>query len=111
MVIFWCVQKQLTKIQGTPFKVLVAFSGSKAVDGIENAEAEMNGFSGNDTKDYFDKDEYRLLVVANEYLTGFDQPEHSAMYVDKKLQGVLAVRALSRFNRQWTSYPRFLHPD
>ena len=44
-------------------------------------------------------DEYRLLIVANKYLTGFDQPKLCAMYVDKKLQGVLAVQALSRLNR------------
>lgn len=42
---------------------------------------------------------YRLLIVANKYLTGFDQPKLCAMYVDKKLQGVLAVQALSRLNR------------
>ena len=82
-----------------PFKVLIAFSGSKNVDGIEYTEAEMNGFSESDTRDMFDEDEYRLLVVANKYLTGFDQPKLSAMYVDKKLQGVLAVQALSRLNR------------
>src|SRR5690606_15411738 len=45
------------------------------------------------------EDEYRILVVANKYLTGFDQPKLTAMYVDKKLQGVLAVQALSRLNR------------
>ena len=44
-------------------------------------------------------DEYRILVVANKYLTGFDQPKLTAMYVDKKLQGVMAVQALSRLNR------------
>jgi type I restriction enzyme R subunit len=44
-------------------------------------------------------DEYRLLIVANKYLTGFDQPKLTAMYVDKKLQFVLAVQALSRLNR------------
>jgi type I restriction enzyme R subunit len=44
-------------------------------------------------------DEYRILVVANKYLTGFDQPKLTAMYVDKKLQGVIAVQALSRLNR------------
>lgn len=56
-------------------------------------------FSENETKDYFDKDEYRILVVANKYLTGFDQPKLSCMYIDKRLQGVLAVQALSRLNR------------
>ncbi len=85
--------------RGSPFKVLIAFSGSKEVDGIEYSEPEMNGFSESDTRDNFDTDEYRLLVVANKYLTGFDQPKLCTMYVDKKLQGVLAVQALSRLNR------------
>jgi len=84
---------------GSPFKAVIAFSGKKVVDGIEYDEADMNGFSESDTKDYFDKDEYRLLIVANKYLTGFDQPKLCAMYVDKKLQGVLAVQTLSRLNR------------
>ncbi|WP_430416835.1 type I restriction endonuclease subunit R [Marinobacter adhaerens] len=85
--------------RGTPFKALIAFSGSKEVDGIEYTEADMNGFAETETRDKFDTDEYRLLVVANKYLTGFDQPKLCAMYVDKKLQGVLAVQALSRLNR------------
>src|SRR5690554_7834843 len=59
----------------------------------------MNGFSDKDTAEKFNTDEYRMLVVANKYLTGFDQPKLCAMYVDKKLQGVLAVQALSRLNR------------
>ncbi|OOF84770.1 DEAD/DEAH box helicase [Rodentibacter ratti] len=89
----------LLAIRGNPFKIAIAFSGSKMVDRVEYTEAEMNGFAENETKDYFDKDEYRLLVVANKYLTGFDQPKLSAMYVDKKLSGVLCVQALSRLNR------------
>ena len=98
--------------KGYPFHALIAFSGKKEVDGIEYTEADMNGFGENDTRHYFDKnfkgdtqpkrhnqDKYRLLVVANKYLAGFDQPKLCAMYVDKKLQGVLAVQALSRLNR------------
>ena len=85
--------------RGNPFKVLIAFSGTKEVGGIEYTEAEMNGFAESDTREKFDSDEYRLLVVANKYLTGFDQPKLCTMYVDKKLQGVLAVQALSRLNR------------
>ena len=85
--------------RGHPFKAIVAFSGTKEVDGIEYTEQDINGFPENDTRDYFDKDEYRLLIVAYKYLTGFDQPKLAAMYVDKKLQGVLAVQALSRLNR------------
>lgn len=85
--------------QGSPFKVLIAFSGSKTVDGMEYTEADMNGFAETETKDKFDTDDYRLLVVANKYLTGFDQPKLCAMYVDKKLSGVLCVQTLSRLNR------------
>lgn len=85
--------------QGNPFKVLIAFSGSKTVDGVEYTEADVNGFAETDTKDKFDTDEYRLLVVANKYLTGFDQPKLCAMYVDKKLASVLCVQTLSRLNR------------
>lgn len=90
---------RLLEAKGNPFKALVAFSGTKEVDGIEYTEAEINGFSESDTKDKFDTDEYRLLVVANKYLTGFDQPKLCAMYVDKKLASVLCVQTLSRLNR------------
>lgn len=91
--------QQLLNGRGNPFKIVIAFSGTKEVDGIEYTEAQMNGFPESETKDKFDQDEYRMLVVANKYLTGFDQPKLSAMYVDKKLQGVLAVQTLSRLNR------------
>lgn len=94
--------KAVTKLladRGNPFKALIAFSGEKVVDGVTYDEAEMNGFPESDTRDRFDEDDYRLLVVANKYLTGFDQPKLTTMYVDKKLQYVLAVQALSRLNR------------
>lgn len=94
--------KAVTKLlaaRGNPFNVLIAFSGEKDVDGVTYTEAEMNGFAESDTRDRFDEDDYRLLVVANKYLTGFDQPKLTTMYVDKKLQHVLAVQALSRLNR------------
>lgn len=91
--------KQILKDKGNPFKIAVAFSGKKIVDGIEYTEADLNGFAEKDTRDKFAEDEYRILVVANKYLTGFDQPKLCTMYVDKKLQGVLAVQALSRLNR------------
>jgi len=91
--------KQLLSSRGNPFKIAIAFSGEKKVDGIVYTESQMNGFPESETKDKFDEDDYRMLVVANKYLTGFDQPKLSAMYVDKKLQGVLAVQTLSRLNR------------
>jgi len=92
------IQKSLQD-KGSPFKAAVAFSGKKKVDGVEYTEAEINGFGEQKTRERFEEDEYRLLVVANKYLTGFDQPKLCTMYVDKKLQGVLAVQALSRLNR------------
>ncbi len=70
--------KAVTKLlaeRGNPFKALIAFSGEKVVDGVTYTEAEMNGFPEADTRDRFDEDDYRLLVVANKYLTGFDQPK------------------------------------
>lgn len=96
---YYLAIKEHLKQRGEPFKVLVAFSGEKMVNGIKYTEDSLNGFPEKDTRDNFEKDEYRLLVVANKYLTGFDQPKLCAMYVDKKLTGVLAVQALSRLNR------------
>jgi type I restriction enzyme R subunit len=95
---FFAIQKIL-KEKGEPFKAIIAFSGKKKIDGIEYTEDSINGFAEKDTKDKFDSDDYKILVVANKYLTCFDQPKLTAMYVDKKLQGVLAVQALSRLNR------------
>ncbi|MGB0372880.1 MAG: type I restriction endonuclease subunit R [Opitutales bacterium] len=88
--------------RGNPFKIAIAFSGKKKVDGVEYTEASINGFAEGKTREKFGEDAYRLLVVANKYLTGFDEPKLCTMYVDKKLQGVLAVQALSRLNRSNT---------
>ncbi|MDN5869120.1 MAG: DEAD/DEAH box helicase family protein [Nitrococcus sp.] len=104
--------------RGNPFKALIAFSGDKKVDGFDYSEAGLNGFAEDKTRFYFDgqdetgrpmkingqnvENSFRLLIVANKYLTGFDQPKLTAMYVDKKLQSVLAVQALSRLNRAAT---------
>ncbi|AXW50051.1 DEAD/DEAH box helicase (plasmid) [Ralstonia solanacearum] len=82
-----------------PFKALVAFSGEKTVDGIKYTEDGLNGIPARDLPEEFEKDDFKILVVANKYLTGFDEPMLHTMYVDKKLQGVLAVQALSRLNR------------
>lgn len=88
--------------RGYPIKAIVAFSGT-VIDasrgGIEYTEAGLNGFSETQTIDKFDEHEYRFLIVANKYQTGFDQPKLAAMYVDKKLGGVATVQTLSRLNR------------
>jgi type I restriction enzyme R subunit len=96
---YYLAIKRILNDKNNPFKIAIAFSGKKTVDGVEYSESMVNGFAEKDTRDHFESDEYRLLVVANKYLTGFDQPKLCTMYVDKKLQGVMAVQALSRLNR------------
>lgn len=80
-------------------KALVAFSGKVTVDGKEYSESRMNNIPENALKKEFDKDDYQVLLVANKYQTGFDQPKLVAMYIDKKLSGIAAVQTLSRLNR------------
>jgi len=79
---------------------LVAFSGSISIDGQEGVtEPELNGISESDLPKVFDGPVYNVLLVAEKYQTGFDQPKLVAMYVDKKLAGLQAVQTLSRLNR------------
>ncbi len=87
------------KEQGYDHKAMVAFSGTVKDDGREYTEAQMNGVPEKQTADEFDKDEYKFLIVAEKFQTGFDQPLLMTMYVDKKLSGVSAVQTLSRLNR------------
>lgn len=85
--------------RGYPFKALVAFSGTVQDGGQSYTEAGMNGFPETQTAKAFERPEYRFLIVANKFQTGFDQPLLHTMYVDKKLGGVNAVQTLSRLNR------------
>lgn len=89
------------KEKGYPYKALVAFSSTvkDADTKLEYTEAQMNGISSNQIAEEFKKDEYKFLIVAEKFQTGFDQPLLSVMYVDKKLSGVSAVQTLSRLNR------------
>lgn len=82
-------------------RALVAFSGKVSLPNEEKeyTESSMNGFSEDKLTAKFDKDEYKVLLVANKYQTGFDQPKLCAMYVLKKLRNVNAVQTLSRLNR------------
>ncbi len=106
---YHAIRRELTEAHAT-FQAIVAFSGKKTVDGIEHTEESLNGFPSKEIPDRlsgrYARDHphepgsvYRLLVVANKFLTGFDEPLLHSMYVDKRLQGVLAVQALSRLNR------------
>jgi len=87
-------------------RALVAFSGKVTLNGESYTEAEMNGFSEEALRGEFDKSLYQVLLVANKYQTGFDQPKLVAMYVDKKLRGVSAVQTLSRLNRICPPYDK-----
>ncbi len=90
-----------TKDNQIKFKALVAFSGEIEFEGDkkEYSESRMNGFSEEQTAQRFRENQYKFLIVANKFQTGFDQPLLYAMYVNKKLVGVNAVQTLSRLNR------------
>jgi type I restriction enzyme R subunit len=85
----------------TDIGILVAFSGQLDLDGDTVSEAKMNGFPESQTTVEFDTDAWHVLVVAEKYQTGFDQPKLYAMYVDKPLSGLAAVQTLSRLNRTY----------
>lgn len=82
-------------------KTLVAFSGKVIYDAYPEgvSEVELNGFKEKELPKKFASSEYQLLIVADKYQTGFDQPLLHTMYVDKKLSGVKCVQTLSRLNR------------
>jgi len=89
-------------------KALVAFSGELDMSGKRVTEVKLNGFSATELPGRFDgvkpdgspySDTYHILIVAEKYQTGFDQPKLCAMYVDRKLAGLQAVQTLSRLNR------------
>ena len=83
----------------SPYKALVAFSGNREFDGANVSEALLNGFSENRTAAEFKKDPYRILICADKFQTGYDEPLLHTMYVDKTLSGIKAVQTLSRLNR------------
>ncbi|MBM3861005.1 MAG: type I restriction endonuclease subunit R [Verrucomicrobia bacterium] len=90
---------EVLKEQKLPFGLLVAFSGTVTIKEQKFTEDNMNPPGTGDIAEAFKNPGQRLLVVANKYQTGFDQPLLHTMYVDKKLGGVAAVQTLSRLNR------------
>ncbi len=95
--------KYIAEHKYTGIAALVAFSGevTDPDSGLEKVtETSMNpGLKGRHLRDAFATDEYQVMLVANKFQTGFDQPLLVAMYVDKRLSGVAAVQTLSRLNR------------
>ena len=95
---YFAIRNELKRTNST-FKAIIAFSGKKQVDGVVYSEDDLNGFPSKDIEKKFDSNEYRLLIVANKFLYGFDQKKLTTMYIDKKLAYVQAVQAISRLNR------------
>ncbi|UUW71606.1 type I restriction endonuclease subunit R [Pseudomonas oryzihabitans] len=93
---------------------LVAFSGSVLPDDVipeevtETSNLLNAGLNGRDLAKAFDTQDFNVMIVANKYQTGFDQPKLCAMYVDKKLQGVDCVQTLSRLNRTFPAKQTFI---
>ena len=95
---YYEISEQLEK-QGSPYKAIVAFSGTKEYGGKVVDEAAVNGFPSAEIESRMETDPYRILVVADKFQTGYDQPLLHTMYVDKVLTDVKAVQTLSRLNR------------
>lgn len=105
---YFGVKKYIREQGYTDLKALVAFSGDLELDGETYTEADLNDFSETELPGRFDgykpdgtpyPEAYQILIVAEKYQTGFDQPKLCAMYVDRKLAGLQAVQTLSRLNR------------
>ena len=101
-------EEYITRKGYSDIKALVAFSGKVKLkeDDTDYTEVGLNGFSEEKLPTEFNRDDYQVLLVANKYQTGFDQPKLCAMYIMKKLNGVNAVQTLSRLNRICPPYDK-----
>lgn len=99
---FFLEMKKQMRQRGLSYTCLVGFSGTVKLNGQEYTETGLNrenGAEGSDIPTSFKDPKFRILVVANKFQTGFDEPYLHTMYVDKKLSGVQCVQTLSRLNR------------
>lgn len=95
---FYKVITRMLEERNSPYRAVVAFT-DKMIDGQLVTEASLNGFPSAEIETKMEEVPYRILVVANKFQTGYDQPLLHTMYVDKQLSGVKAVQTLSRLNR------------
>lgn len=95
---YYAISKQLQDMK-SPYKAVIAFSGKKVYHGKEETEASINKFPSADIEKNMKVDPYRILVVADKFQTGYDEPLLHTMYVDKGLLDIKAVQTLSRLNR------------
>jgi type I restriction enzyme R subunit len=87
------------KSRKSQYKAIIAFSGDADYNGVTLNEAKINGFQSSQIEKKFKYDPYRILVVADKFQTGYDEPLLHTMYVDKELTDIKAVQTLSRLNR------------
>ena len=95
---FYKVITRLLQQRQSPYRAIVAFS-DKEINGRVVTEASINGFPSSEIEDRMEQEPYRILVVADKFQTGYDQPLLHTMYVDKQLSDLKAVQTLSRLNR------------
>ncbi|MBE5908372.1 MAG: type I restriction endonuclease subunit R [Lachnospiraceae bacterium] len=95
---YFAISKLLEE-RKSPYKAVVAFSGDAEYEGQTYNEAKLNGFPSGQIEKKFKEDPYRILIVANKFQTGYDEPLLQTMYVDKGLSDIKAVQTLSRLNR------------
>lgn len=95
---FTAISDHLERINSS-YKAIVAFSGEHEFGGKKVTEASMNGFPSSEIPERIQNDPYRILICADKFQTGYDEPLLHTMYVDKVLSGVKAVQTLSRLNR------------
>jgi type I restriction enzyme R subunit len=96
---YFHVVEACLKERKSPWRAIVAFSGEHEYGGRRVSEADLNGFPSNKIPQQFRQGDYRLLIVADKFQTGYDEPLLHTMYVDKTLSGIKAVQTLSRLNR------------
>ena len=85
--------------RGYPYRAIIAFSGERQHGGQQVSEAILNGFPSSQIPKRIQQDPYRILICADKFQTGYDEPLLHTMYVDKILAGIKAVQTLSRLNR------------
>ena len=95
---YYAISDYLVK-RKTPYKAIVAFSGEYEFGGESLSESSINGFPSNEIEMKLRHHPYRILVVANKFQTGYDEPFLHTMYVDKVITDINAVQTLSRLNR------------
>lgn len=95
---YHAIRTYLNEIR-SPYQAIVAFSGDPEYEGVKVTEASLNKFPSSKIAEKIQEEPYRILVCAEKFQTGYDEPLLHTMYVDKVLSGVKAVQTLSRLNR------------